>query len=146
MPEDGAASDGSGSDDAATSTVYGTAVVDGVEYELHELRRCEPTDVDQVERELELTARGRMPAGEGYDGGDWVQIDVYVQDIGGADFDAVSWAGPEGVFGTNDAANVSYSGDRVTGTAVLVDSLTQEQTISVTYDVEVPEELLDCRP
>ncbi len=129
-----------------TSTVYGTATVGDVEYELHELRRCEPSDAEQIDRELELTARGFVPAGEGHDGGDWVQLDVSVQQVAGMDLDQVSWAGPEGVFGTDADAGVSYEGDRVSGTANMVDSLTLEGALSVTYDLEVPDEILDCRP
>ncbi|MDN4480902.1 hypothetical protein [Demequina muriae] len=142
----GAGDAGEAETEASADTVRGTAVVAGVEYELHDVRRCEPTDVDQVDRELELTARGVMPEGEGHDGGDWVQIDVYVQQIAGMDFDQVSWAGPEGVFGTNDATEVTYSGERVSGTAAMVDGLTQTETLTVAYDIEVPDEIIDCRP
>ncbi|MFW7413766.1 hypothetical protein [Demequina sp. SO4-18] len=130
---------------AGSGTVYGTAVVDGVEYELHELRRCEPADQEMIDIELELTGRGQVPAGEGYNDGDWVQIDVYVQQIAGADFDSVSWAGPEGVFGTDDPTEVGVGDGRVSGTAATVDSLTGEPGVTVTYDIEVPDEILDCR-
>jgi hypothetical protein len=127
--------------------VLGSVTVDNQEYQLHEVRRCIPLEAEGVERELELQARGFVSAGEGYDGEDWVQLDVAKQTIAGAPYDDVSWAGPEGVFGsTVQPSEVVFSGTMATGRGTLVDALTQEATVTVSFMVDVPEEEIDCRP
>lgn len=65
-------------------TGAGTVTVDGTDYAISEVRRCEPLDDGTVERELELQGIGEAP------GGERVQMDVYVQTIGGAPFDDVA--------------------------------------------------------
>lgn len=37
------------------------------------------------------------------------------------------------------------TGEQVSGTATLVDAMTQEDTLSVAFDLPVPSELLACR-
>lgn len=125
--------------------VLGTVVVDGTTYDMDEVRRCEPLDDGPFETELELQARGTVPAGEGYQDQEWVQIDVYVRSVGGASLDDVSWAGPQGAFGGAPDTVIEVRGDEVTGSATPVEAMTQEGSVSVEFSLPVPEELLDCR-
>lgn len=120
--------------------VRGLVTVDGVSYEISELRNCEPLSDGTVERELELQGIGKHE-------GSRVQIDVYVQKLLGNPFDEVSWAGPEGVFGGPEDAAITLndSGTRVSGSATLVDAATQSETIAVEFDLEVPAETIACR-
>jgi len=121
-----------------TGSILGWVDVDGVEYEITELRNCEPLNDGTIERELELQGFGEVD-------GDRVQIDVYVGTIGGAPFDDVAWNGPEGVFGDPGQADVTLDANRVAGSATLVDSLTQTETVAIEFDLEVPTELVACR-
>lgn len=116
----------------------GTVEVAGTTYQITELRRCEPLQMEMFDRDLELQ-------GSGEHDGQRVQIDVYVQKIAGQQSDDVSWAGPEGVFGGPQDASVNYDGNTVSGSATLVDGLTQEEELPVSFDLEVPSEILDCR-
>lgn len=129
-----------GTEDAST-TATGTATVGGTEYAIGDLRRCEPLEDDMIEVELELQGFGESADGER------VQIDVYVQTIGGTPLDDVSWAGPEGIFGNNstDGADVTFTGDQVSGTATMVDALSQTEELDITFDLPVPAELIACR-
>ncbi len=127
--------------------VMGTFTVNNQEYQLHEVRRCIPTDAEGVERELELQARGSLAEWSDYGSDDWVQADIYVQEIAGERYDDVSWSGPEGVFGSSvEPAEVAYSGTMVVGRGTLVDGLTQEETVVVSFMIDVPTEEVDCRP
>ncbi|MGY6498115.1 MAG: hypothetical protein ACXIUP_07790, partial [Microcella sp.] len=89
--------------------------------------------------ELELQGIGVSDEGER------VQIDVYVETIAGQPFDDVSWAGPEGIWGGPDDAQITLGADRVSGSATLVDALTQEGALAIEFDLEVPDELIECR-
>lgn len=136
-----------GGETAQDLEVVGTFTVNNQEYQLHEVRRCIPSEAEGVERELELQARGSLAEWSDYGSDDWVQADIYVQEIAGQKYDDVSWSGPEGVFGsTVDPAEVAFSGALVVGRATLVDGLTQEDTVVVSFTVEVPAEEVDCRP
>lgn len=136
-----------GGETAQDLEVVGTFTVNNQEYQLHEVRRCIPSEAEGVERELELQARGSLAEWSDYGSDDWVQADIYVQEIAGQKYDDVSWSGPEGVFGsTVDPAEVAFSGALVAGRATLVDGLTQEDTVVVSFTVEVPAEEVDCRP
>ncbi|MFV2198632.1 hypothetical protein [Nocardiopsis sp. LOL_012] len=136
--------EGTPEDTDRAAAVLGTVSVDGVEYEITEVRNCVPLEQVGVERELELQGRG-------VSNGETVQIDAYVQKIGGMSMDSVSWSGPEGVFGSNQGAMGSgqevaleTSGDQVTGSAVLNDALEGTETVSVEFTLPVPGELIDC--
>lgn len=132
------------SDRDGTGTALGTVSVDGTEYEITEMRNCVPLEQAGLERELDLQGFGNLDS-------ETVQIDVYVQTIGGAPLDGVSWSGPEGVFGSSQwemdfdhEVVVEVSGDQVTGSAVLSDSLEGTETVSVEFTLPVPDELIDC--
>lgn len=118
----------------------GVVTVDGITYEITEVRACEPLDDGTVERELELQGLGDFE-------GDRLQIDVYVQTVAGMPFDDVSWAGPEGIFGGPDDADVTVAdgGASVSGTATLHDAATHTETVQVEFDLEVPDEEVACR-
>lgn len=138
----------SGSEADAEREIVGEITVGITPYQLHEVWRCIPSEVEGLDRVLELQARGVVPAGTGYDGEDWVQVDVHVQEVAGAPYNEVSWAGPEGVFGSSvQPAEVVYVEGATTLVArgTLADALTQEDTVSVSLTVEVPEEAIDCR-
>jgi len=140
---DDATDTGDGSTDGSTGAsdeVLGTVTVDGVAYEITTLRNCDPLDEGPIERELELQGLGDAE-------GERVQIDVYVQRIGGNPFDDVSWSGPEGVFGNPADARVEISADgtSVTGSATLDDAMTQTETIDVEFDLAVPADTISCR-
>jgi hypothetical protein len=141
-PADGSEEAPGGDDDATEpvgSEAVGTVTVAGTEYAISEVRRCEPLDEGGIERELELQGFGQSPDGER------VQIDVYQQSIGGAPFDDVSWAGPEGVFGGPDDADLTVDGDEVSGSATLVDAMTQEESVAVSFTLPIPSDELACR-
>lgn len=125
--------------DEPSATVLGTATVGGTSYDITELRNCEPLNQDAVESSLELQGFGETADGER------VQIDVYIQTIGGTPLDVVSWSGPEGVFGTQDHADVQLADNRVSGSAIMLDSFTLEDELAIEYDLAVPNELIDCR-
>ncbi|KOX09967.1 hypothetical protein [Nocardiopsis sp. NRRL B-16309] len=139
--EEGAQEESDGGD---AGTVLGTVSVDGVEYEITEVRNCVPLEQAGVEREVELQGRGSVD-------GETIQVDAYVQTIGGAPMDSISWSGPEGVFGSNQGATGSgqevaleVSGSQATGSAVLNDALAGTETVSVEFTLPVPDELVDC--
>ena len=119
------------------AAVLGTVEVAGTTYEITEVRRCDPLVMDMMERDLEVQGLGEHD-------GQRVQIDVYIQKIADQQMDEVSWAGPEGIFGGPEGAVVDFSGDRVSGTATLLDAMTMEDTLPVTFDLEVPDEILQC--
>ena len=139
------------------SGAAGSVTVDGTTYALDEVNRCDPSDLDiaGLERELEVQFFGRSTDGER------VQIDLYHERFCCIPAHDVSGAGPEGIFGTSlieqgggwvdDAENqypdppVSFDGTRATGSLVLVDALTFEETIDIDFDVTVPEDLNVCR-
>ena len=127
-------------DDAQPDAVArGTVTAGGTSYVITELRNCEPFEIEGIDVELELQGLGQSDTGEG------VQIDVYIQDIGGAPFNDVSWSGPEGVFGGPDGADVQLADGRVSGSATLVDSLEQVELLDIQFDLEVPDDLIACR-
>ena len=117
-----------------------------ITYSITELRKCEPLVDDMIERELELQGVGE------HDGGR-IQIDVYLETIAGAPHDHFSWAGPEGVFGSdpldgNDGdARITWGPDNasVLGSATLFDSMTGEKQILVDFELKVPAETVACR-
>jgi len=123
----------------APADIIGSVIVDGVEYGISQVSRCEPFEDQNIDRELELQGFGQAPDGSR------VQIDVYVQQIAGMPFDDVSWAGPEGVYGNPDDASVEASDSHVQGTATLNDARGDGTTIEVSFDLPVPAELFACR-
>ena len=146
-PADAAAS--SEQEDAATETreeslpatqTQGTVTVDGTSYGPLEMRACDPLNDGVVERELELQGTGSHE-------GTSTQVDVYVQTVGGQPMNDVSWAGPEGVFGSplDLDLTVDDAAARVYGTAILQDAMTFEDTISIEFDVEIPADTIACR-
>ncbi|WP_407316470.1 hypothetical protein UQW22_09445 [Isoptericola halotolerans] len=138
-PEATASDEGSGPeepDDDGSSA--GTVTVGGIEYSLDEVRSCDPLQDAGIDRELELQGLGTHE-------GERVQVDVSVQTIGGAPFDDVSWAGPEGVFGSPESAEVVHEDGRIIGAATLVDGLTQTETVDVEFVMDVPAETVACR-
>ena len=146
-PSDEGASGGEPETDAEREIV-GEITVGMTPYQLHEVWLCTPSEVEGFDRVLELQARGYVPAGTGYDGEDWVQVDVHVQEVAGTPYDDLSWAGPEGVFGSSvQPAEVVYFEGATTLVArgTLADALTQEETVSASLSVAVPEEEIDCR-
>lgn len=118
----------------------GSVTVDGQTYEVTELRNCEPLDDGTIERSLELQGIGTLD-------GERFQIDVYQEAIAGVPFDDVSWSGPEGVFGGPEDAQIALDeeGERVSGTATLLDAMTQTDTLDIEFDLEVPAETIPCR-
>lgn len=121
-------------------------VNDAITYSITELRKCEPFEDDMIERELELQGLGTHD-------GERIQLDIYLETIGGAPHNHFSWAGPEGVFGS-DPLDGSSSDARITwgpdnasvlGSATLFDSMTGEERIMVDFDVQVPSETVACR-
>lgn len=134
------ADDGSDQSSETEAELLGTVVVDGVQYEITELRNCDPLDDGTVERELELQGIGQHE-------GERVQIDVHIEQIAGQPLNEVSWAGPEGVFGGPEDAEVDLAqdGSFVTGSATLLDSLNQTDTISIGFNLAVPAETISCR-
>lgn len=121
-------------------------VNEAITYSITELRRCEPIDDEMVERELELQGLGEH-------NGERIQIDVYLETIAGSPHNHFSWAGPEGVFGSDPLdgsdgdARVTWGPDNasVLGSATLFDSMTGEEQIMVDFDLEVPADTVACR-
>lgn len=134
------AADDAGADlaDAAPAAVLGTVEAGGVTYEITQVRRCDPLQTDMVDRELEVQGLGEQD-------GQRVQIDVYVQQIAGTQLDDVSWAGPEGIFGSPEDAQVVFDGSTVSGSATLRDAHEHVETLAVSFELEVPDEILQCR-
>lgn len=127
-----------GERDAPLGEIVGQVDVAGTTYDILEVRRCEPLQMEMLDRDLEVQ-------GFGVHGGERVQIDVYVQEVAGQQLDEVSWAGPEGIFGGPEDAAVTFDGSVVRGSATVRDALTQEQTLPVTFELEVPDEIVQCR-
>lgn len=124
--------------DEPLGEIVGQVDVAGTTYDILEVRRCEPLQMEMLDRDLEVQ-------GFGVHGGERVQIDVYVQKVAGQQLDEVSWAGPEGIFGGPEDAAVTFDGSVVRGSATVRDALTQEQTLPVTFELEVPDEIVQCR-
>ena len=129
-----------GSEPAAQEQAQGQVTVDGVSYSLDSVHACDPLNDGLVERELELQGTGTHE-------GDRLQVDVYVQTVGGQPMNDVAWAGPEGIFG--DPRDLDLSVDdaaaRVSGTATLHDAMTQVETINIEFDVRIPSDTVACR-
>lgn len=125
---------------AESGTTRGVVIVDGVSYDITDVQNCEPYADDIVDRQLELQGFGEHD-------GERLQIDVYIETLAGMPYNDVSWMGPEGVFGGPEDANVMLdsSGTSVRGNAVLFDSLTMEDTVSIEFDLEVPDDTYACR-
>lgn len=135
-----AGADEPGQDDEA-GEVLGLVTVDDVQYEITELRNCEPLQQEMVERQLELQGLGEHD-------GERVQIDVYIQEIAGAAYHDVAWSGPEGVFGapeTVDEVTLDAGGTSVRGVATLQDAFTQNETVTIDFDLPVPAGTIACR-
>jgi hypothetical protein len=135
----------------------GSVVVDGTTYALNEALLCEEDELLQdlgLERAMELQGLGRAADGR-------VQIDLYMESFAGTEIHDVSWFGPEGIF-TNSAIllgaswvdeddqalpgpPITVSSGRATGSMVLYDATGSGSTIEVSFDVEVPTELFECR-
>lgn len=119
----------------------GTVTVAGTAYEMDRVTRC-ATDEDDLsgfgELDLDLFALGED------DTGDRTSIFVQVGELSGAPFESVSWDGPEGTWGEPQAIDVDLTDDRVTGSATLVDSLTFEGSLEVTFDLPVPADEERC--
>lgn len=113
---------------------------DSITYTITQLRKCDPYDDEFIERELELQGFGEHD-------GERVQVDVYIETIAGAPFHDVSWAGPEGAFGSDGEANITWGADEsnVLGSATLVDAWTQEEQLQLDFDLGVPAETATCR-
>ncbi|UFU07340.1 hypothetical protein [Ruania halotolerans] len=127
-------------DQSSSGAVLGIVTVDDVQYEITELRNCEPLQQEMVERELELQGFGEHD-------GERVQIDVYIEELAGVPYNDVAWAGPEGVYGSPDGAEVTLDagGASVRGVATLKDAMTQTETVRVDFDLDVPADTIACR-
>lgn len=127
-------------DESNPDTPRGVVIVDGVSYTITEVQKCEPYADDVVDRELELQGFGEHD-------GERLQIDVYIETLAGIPYNDVSWMGPEGVYGGPDDANIMLdaAGTSVRGNAVIYDALTLESTVTIEFDLEVPEETYACR-
>lgn len=138
-PADSDADSEEGGDTEPSGTVQGTVTVNGTEYQITQMRNCEPAVHDMIDIELELQGLGRGDSSS-------VQIDLYVQTVGGAQLDRISWAGPEGIFNT-DSATIDYEAGAgtVEGTETLLDSMTMEDSIILEYSLSIPNELIACR-
>lgn len=125
--------------ESATQT-QGRVTVDGVAYDLDSVHACDPLNDGLVERELELQ-------GTGTHDGDRFQVDVYVQTVGGQPMNDVAWSGPEGIFGDPRELHLTVddAASHVSGTATLHDAMTQEETISIEFDVQIPSDTVACR-
>jgi hypothetical protein len=146
---------GSGGDDTPTGS-FGTATVGDTTYSFDQALRCEEDDlgIDGMEREIEAQFLGRSDDGR-------IQLDLYISEFSGMPMHDVSWAGPEGVFGAsftqiggtwmgeNDDvyqdAPIALDGDRATGSVVLYDGMTMEESIELDFDVVVPSDTFACR-
>lgn len=138
VAEDADQDDVEGPGGEATSGPSGTVQVDGVDYVLTEFRRCEPLQDGTIDRELELQGIGEAD-------GDRIQIDVYVETIGNLPFNDVSWAGPEGVFGGPEDAEIEIVDDQVSGSATLLDAMSQTETLDIRFDLPIPADEIACR-
>ncbi|GAA1862245.1 hypothetical protein ACFQZV_13120 [Microbacterium koreense] len=133
-------------DDEPVESRGAVRVNEATTYSITELRRCEPLDDEMIERELELQGFGEHD-------GERVQIDVYLQTLAGAPQNHVSWAGPEGVFGSDPLdggrgdARVTWGPDdaSVLGSATMFDALAGEERIMLDFDLEVPADTVACR-
>jgi hypothetical protein len=134
----------------------GTVTIGGTTYGMDEALRCEEDsmDVPGIDRELEVQFFSRT------DGG-MVQLDLYISSIGTLPIHDVSWSGPEGIFGasitqqggtwtgdgdeTYQDAPISIDGNRATGSVVLYDAFTMEESIDIDFDVVIPDDTFACR-
>ena len=155
-PGTGTEGDDTPSSPSAGSGAAGTATVGGTQYSFDDALLCEPDDAfpDGMDRGLEAQFLGRSDSGS-------IQLDLYITDFGGFEMHDVSWAGPEGFFmasisevggtwmGEGDEvyqdAPISIDGNRATGSVVLYDSMTFEDTLDIDFDVVIPSETFACR-
>lgn len=160
LADDNATEDGNeagGGEPAPGGGGAGTVTVDGTTYDIDETRTCDPAevDVDIVERELELQ-------GAGSSGDERVQIDVYIEELGGTPTHQVSWSGPEGIYGgaasdfgggwtdpeagtTLDGPPIEVDGDRVSGELSAPSSTGDGDSIDVSFDLALPTDFSPCR-
>ncbi|MCC5946954.1 MAG: hypothetical protein JJT89_00745 [Nitriliruptoraceae bacterium] len=130
--DEGSAPDDEPAEDTGTQDAEGagipdaTLVVDGVEYQVTDLRRCEDDGAFPFEVELEYQVIAQGPDGRG-------QLDLYADEI----FDQASWAGEEGIFGNQEEIDLGLSGDRAASTVVIEDAFGEGELLEITYDLPV---------
>lgn len=131
---DAAAAPDAGAPDAAPGE-FGSFTVEGTEFAVTGLNRCEPFSDEPGNIDLQALAAGailNLPVN-----GDALDISVQGSAIEDA-FGSISFA-------VGDApAEFSVDGDRITGTAILEDALDSGETVDVAFDVQVPEEINEC--
>ncbi len=139
---DDAATDDAGTDDdagidpgPAESSIDGELVVGGTTYTPEDALVCEDDDSFPLDVELEFQVFAQGPDGPG-------QLDVFITELG-AD---VSWSGEEGIYGEGlGNSDVEFTGDRVAGTATVTDAIGFEDTLDISFDLEVPATTFPCR-
>jgi hypothetical protein len=116
-------------------TLDGELVVAGTAYEPREALVCEDDGAFPMDVELEYQAFADGPDGPG-------QLDVFISELG-AD---ASWSGEEGIYGDGlSNSDITFTGDRVSGTATVVDAMGSEETLEISFDLEVPSTTFACR-
>lgn len=140
--------DPSGEDDGGDQPItpevgeMGSFTVNGTEFAVTFLNRCIPfggEESDQID--LQPVAQGQGAILHLYGTADSVEVSVdgsTVEEIGG------SIAFTATPFGDGEIQESTISGDRWTGSATLIDIMGAVDPVEVTWDVMIPDEIVDC--
>jgi len=126
---------------AGAAVAADRVTVDDTEYLISDVHKCEPQRIDGMRFELELQGLHRQGDVRG-------QIDVAVQSIGSMRVHDVSWSGPEGVFSFEGMPNEELfmeENGRVMGRVMLEDAYGGDATVTVDFDLSIPDETFGCR-
>ena len=134
---------GGGGGDTPEVTEMGSFTVNGTEFVVTFLNRCIPfSGPDSDDISLQPIAQGQGAGLDLYGTADSVEVSVQglaVEKIGGTN---AFWATPFGDDGEIRASSID--GDRWTGDATMADVYGSDSTVEVTWDVMIPEEMIDC--
>ena len=142
-PDTTAAAGGGGGGETPPVTEMGSFTVDGNEFAVTFLNRCIPFDgegSDQID--LQPIAQGQGAQLNLYGTADSVEVSVQgstVEEIGGSIAFSADPFGDDG-----EIRESTISGDRWTGEATLADAFGTGSTVEVTWDVMIPDEIVDC--
>ncbi len=126
---------------SALAVAADRVTVDDTDYVIGNVLKCEPHRVDGMRFELELQGLHRQGDVRG-------QIDVLVQSIGSMRVHDVSWSGPEGTFSFEGMPNEELfmeENGRVWGRVMLEDAYGGDETVTIDFDLGVPDATFGCR-
>lgn len=153
IPPIGEDSGDDGGEPRSGSGAAGTVTVDGAEFGLDEVVRCEEdsSDLEDIERLLEVSYTGgdhflSLYTSEMANVGVTQSVDLASPDgrFGGGSVEtAGGWN--DGITGPSETPPYTVDGNRITGSATLTGTMDPDASVEVSFDVMFPDETTQCR-